>query len=67
MVIVLFELTTKILKFVLYFRQDDQVNIIVALREFNSFADVLLMYDFVFYCIIFILCFVVHMCECHLY
>jgi len=40
MVMVLFELTTKILKFVLYFRQDDQVNIIVALREFNAFADV---------------------------
>jgi len=25
------------------------------------------MYDFVFYCIIFILYFIVHMCECDMY
>jgi len=24
-------------------------------------------YDFVFYCIIFILYFIVHMCKCHMY
>ena len=27
----------------------------------------LIMYDFAFYCIIFILYFIVHMCECHMY
>jgi len=36
----------------------------VELEMLNRF---LIMYDFVFYCIVFILYSSVHMCECHMY
>jgi len=40
------------------------MNLTNEILLFNHF---LIMSDFVFYCIIFILYFIVHMCECHMY
>ena len=36
-------------------------------HEILLFNHFLIMSDFVFYCIILILYFIVHMCECHMY
>jgi len=36
-------------------------------NEILLFSRFLIIYDFAFYCIIFILYFIVHMCECHMY
>jgi len=41
-----------------------KLNLTNEILLFNRF---LIMYDFVFYCIIFIFCFIVHICECHMY
>ena len=40
------------------------MNLTNEILLFNHF---LIMSDFVFYCIILILYFIVHMCECHMY